>query len=302
MMTEKGQLTGIPMSPQPLAVFYNRNWFDRANLPEPPKAWTWEQFFTMSVHLKEANTAQGKEIYGSAVPIIPDLFESFAQSNGGNMLSPDNSRFAGYLDSRPVVEAFALLLKEINNHDVVKKVPNGTNAILSEIFSGHVGMCVGRIGNYSFLARNPRMKEQIGVAPLPHLAGGIRANAAGMIQALSIAAASKQQQLAWKFIKDIVLNPESKFQVDWSKQEPLASRSAIHKLKLNDEPAWQVFMDELNHAFKAIFYRNPKIKIIATENKINRLISLSTEAEVQMELSRLASELDAWVDETNKRE
>ncbi|TMV44380.1 extracellular solute-binding protein [Paenibacillus mesophilus] len=298
MMTEDGQLTGIPMSPQPLAVFYNRDWFNRANLPEPTEEWTWEQFFALSVHLKEANTVRGKEIYGSAVPIIPDLLESLAQSNGGSMLSPDNSRFTGYLDSRPVTEAFALLLKEINNQDVVKKLPNGTNAILSEISSGNVGMCVGRIGMYAFLTRNPKLKERIGVAPLPRLASGVRANAVWIQDALSIATASKQQQLAWKFIKDIVLNPESKFQVDWSKQETLASRSSIHKLKLNDEPAWKVFIDELNHAVKPVIYRNPKIKMIATADKLFRLASLGSEAEVQMELSRLASVIDGLLDET----
>lgn len=300
MMTEDGQLTGIPMSPQPLAVFYNREWFNRANLPEPTEEWTWEQFFAVSVHLKEANSAQGKEIYGSVVPIIPDLLESLAQSSSGSMLSPDNNRFTGYLDSRPVIEAFALLLKEINNEDVVKKVPDGTSAIISEISSGNLGMGVGRIGIYSFLARNPKLKERIGVASLPRMAGGVRANAVWVQAALSIAAASRQQQLAWKFIKDIVLNPESKFQVIWSKQETLASRSSIHKLKLNDEPEWKVFIDELNHAVKPVIYRNPKFK--ATANKFKRFVSLGSEAEVQMELSQLAAELDGLLDETNKDE
>ncbi|WP_147433393.1 extracellular solute-binding protein [Paenibacillus ginsengarvi] len=177
MMTENGQLTGIPMSPQPLAVFYNRDWFNRANLPEPTEEWTWEQFFAMSVHLKEANAAQGKEIYGSVVPIIPDLFESFAQINGGSTLSPDNSRFTGFLDSRPVIEAFALLRKEMDNQDVVKKVRSGTGAIFREMASGHVGMGVGRIGNYLLFTRNPKLRERIGVAPLPRLASGVRANA-----------------------------------------------------------------------------------------------------------------------------
>ena len=166
--------------------------------------------------------------------------------------------------------------------------------------SDNVGMGVGRIGNYAFLARNPKLKERIGVAPLPRLAGGVRANVVGMIQAISIVTASRQQQLAWKFIKDIVLNPESQFQVDWSKQETLASRSSIHKLRLNDEPEWKVFIDELNHAVKPVFNRSPKFK--AAGSKFKRLVSLSSEAEVQMELSRLASELDGCLDVTNKHE
>ncbi|CAG7622785.1 hypothetical protein PAESOLCIP111_02444 [Paenibacillus solanacearum] len=297
MMTEDGKLTGIPMSPQPLAVFFNRDWFNRANLPEPTEDWTWEQFFAMSVHLKAANTARGKKIYGSAVPIILDVFESLAQSNGGSMLSPDNSYLTGYLDSRLVIEALTLLLQ--NSQDVVKKVPSATSTVLREISSGNVGMCVGRIGNYPFLSRNPELKERIGVAPLPRLDNGVRANAVWIPAVLSIVAASKQQQLAWKFIKDIVLNPESEFQYDWSKQETLTSRSSIHKLKLNDEPVWKVFIDELNHAVKPVIYRNPKIKMIDTEDRLYRLASPSSEAEVQRELSRSASLIDKWFDETN---
>lgn len=151
LTTEDGQLTGLPLSPQPLAVFYNRDWFNEANLPEPTEDWTWEQFFAMSVHLKEANAARGKEIYGSAVPIIPDLLESFAQSNGGSMLSPDNSRFTGFLDSRPVIEAFALLSK--NSQDVVKKVPDGTSAIISEGSSSRI-LSLTRKANSRWIGRN----------------------------------------------------------------------------------------------------------------------------------------------------
>ncbi|MDF2723162.1 MAG: hypothetical protein K0Q59_2837, partial [Paenibacillus sp.] len=62
------------------------------------------------------------------------------------------------------------------------------------------------------------------------------------------------------------------------------------------EPAWKVFMDELNHAVKPIVYRNSKInRIAAAKNRLNHLVSLRSEAELQMELSRLASELDEWL-------
>lgn len=296
LMTEDGKLTGIPMSIQPLLVLYNRDWFKRANLPEPMEDWTWEQFFAMSVHLKEANTSPGKEVYGSAVQFILDLFESLAQSNGGSMLSPDNSYLTGYLDSLPVVEALTLLLG--NSQDVVKKMPYATNEIISEVSSGNVGMCVVRIGN-SYLVRKSKLKERIGVAPLPRLANGVRANSVWVHTALSIVAASKQQQLAWKFMKDIVLNPESEFQYDWSKQGMLASRTSIHKLKLNDEPECKVFNDILNHAVKPVIYRNSKFKMIDTTLRLYRLASPTSEAEVHRELSRSVSLIDKWFHESN---
>jgi multiple sugar transport system substrate-binding protein len=291
MTTENGKLTAIPMSPGPLAVFYNKEWFDKANLPEPTGDWTWEQFFSVSAQLKEANIAQGKETFGSAVPIIPDFLESVARSGGGSILSPDNSRVTGYLDSPFVVAAFALLLKTINEQDVVKKVPNGTNAILSEISSGNVVMGVGRILLYPFLTRNLKLNGKIGVAPLPRMANGIRANAVS-IYALSIVAASRQQSLAWKFIKDIVLNPDHEFQQNWSKQDMPSSRAVMHKLKLNDDPGWKVGLEELNHAVKPVRYRNPNFIENKTLSVMKNLTSLHSKAEIQSALRHAALEID----------
>jgi RNA polymerase sigma-70 factor (ECF subfamily) len=177
LVSENGQLTAIPMCPQPLAVFYNKEWFERAKLPEPERDWTWEQFLTISATLKETNFVGVEEIYGSAVPIILDFYESLAQSNGGSILSPDNNHATGYLDSESVNEAFALLMKGINNHDFVKKTPDATKAVVTDILSGLVGMSVGRIGLYPLIASRPNLKQRIGVAPLPRMTNGIRANA-----------------------------------------------------------------------------------------------------------------------------
>jgi RNA polymerase sigma-70 factor (ECF subfamily) len=306
MTTENGKLTAVPMSPGPLVVFYNKEWFDKANLPEPTGDWTWEQFFSVSAQLKEANIAQGKEIFGGAVPIIPDFWESVARSGGGSILSPDNSRVTGYLNSPLVVAAFALLLKTINEQDVVKMVPNGANAILSELSSGNVGMGVGRIGTYPFLTRNPKLNGKIGVAPLPRMANGVRANAVS-INVLSIVAASKQQQLAWKFIKEIILNPDHEFQQDWSKQDMLSSRASVHKLKLDDEPGWKVGIEELKHAVKPILYRNPNFIKTKTLGVMKNLTSLNSEAEIQTALRQAAFEIDkqlalAEIDYSNFKE
>jgi ABC-type glycerol-3-phosphate transport system substrate-binding protein len=296
LVTENGKLTAIPISPEPFAVFYNKEWFQKANLPEPKGDWTWEQFFTVSEKLAVANTVEGKQTYGSAVPIVLNFFESLAQSSGGSVLSPDNSHLTGYLDSPAVVKAFSLLMKDINNEDVVKKVPDAANSINLIVRGGTVGMGVGLYGNYPFI--NPRLKDGVGVAPLPHMEGGVRANVLSL-NALSIVSASKQQQLAWKFIKDIVLNPDSGFQLDWSKQEMLTSRAAIKKLKLDDDPGMKVFIDELNHAAKPVVYRNPKLKKFNTASSMKNLASPRSEADLQIELTQSASEIDQQLAEAN---
>jgi RNA polymerase sigma-70 factor (ECF subfamily) len=289
MVTENGEITAIPMSPQPLGVFYNKEWFIQAKLSEPTGDWTWEQFFTVSAKLKEANSTGGKEIYGSVVPVIVDFIESLAQSGGGSLLSPDNRNLTGYLDSRLVADVFDMFLNPKNNPDVVKISPDGTSTIITEISSGNVGMGVGRLRNYPVLTRDLKLNGKIGVAPLPRLTNGVRANVV-LIEALSIVATSSQQQLAWKFIKDIVLNPESEFQKEWSKREMLGSKSSIQKLGKDNDPGWIVGIEELDHAVKPIMYRNPR----HTKSSLASYIqdSTSTLAEIQSLLSQVASKID----------
>jgi ABC-type glycerol-3-phosphate transport system substrate-binding protein len=297
MVTENGKLTAIPLSPVPLVVFYNKEWFQKANVPEPKGDWTWDQFFTMSVKLKEANAVEDTITYGSAIPINFDFFETLAQSNHGSILSPDNSHLAGYLDSQAVTDVIDLLLREASDRDVIKAVPDAANSINVIVSSGNVGMGVGISLNYPFISRSPKLKGKLGVAPLPRMEKGVRANVVSL-DALSIVTASKQQQLAWKFIKDIALNPDSEFQVDWSKQEMLTSRAAIKKLKLDDDPGMKVFIDELNHAVKPVIYRNPKLRTLLTASNMKNLPSIQSD-DLQGGLARIAFELDKQLAETN---
>lgn len=60
--TTKGNLIGIPMSPTPLAVYYNKEWLDKAGISYPSGDWTWEQYFDLSIKLKSANVVANKDL------------------------------------------------------------------------------------------------------------------------------------------------------------------------------------------------------------------------------------------------
>jgi hypothetical protein len=188
-----------------------------------------------------------------------------------------------------VADVFNMFLNRKNNPDFVKIVYDGTTSIISEIYSGNAGMGVGRLRNYPVFTRDLKLNGKIGVAPLPRLMKGVRANVV-LVEALSIVAASNQQQLAWKFIKDIVLNPESEFHIGWSKREMLGSRSTIRKLGQDNDPGWKVGIEELEHAVMPIAYRNPRIKGSSLASYIQG--STSTLAEIQSLLSQAASKTD----------
>lgn len=291
MATTKGNLIGIPMSPAPLAVYYNKEWFDKAGIKYPSGDWTWEQYFDISIKLKSANAVADKEIYGSTIPFELAFLESLVQSSGTSLLSPDNSKVSGYLDSRPVSDAFALLGHQMNTNNAIKIVDSTGNPTLYEMWGGNVGMTVSFYGMYSFLEQNKATAGKTAVAPLPRLEKGKKVNGVG-ISTLSIPAISKQKELAWKFMKDVILNSDSAFHKDWSRQELLTSKSAIQKLGQASDPVIKVFLEELNYAFMPAPYRNPTLPQFLTKKNIGNVFEAQSSAAIQAALTEAAYKVD----------
>lgn len=289
MAKENGKLLGIPMAPTPLAVFYNKEWFTKAGIPFPGKEWTWEQFLNQSIKLQAANQVAGKELYGSIIPLEIRLFESLAASSGHSILSPDGKQMSGYLNSKPVTESLTKLLFHMNTTKASKGVNSVADPVLQELRAFNAGMGIGVIQLFSYLESRQTTAGKFGIAGLPYMDKGARANAL-YFNMLTISGGSKQKELAWKFIKEIVLNGDSQFQKDWAKEELLTVKSAFQKSGQHLVPGMDVLAGELEHGIKPVVYRNYAINSIRIAN--NQLLAATTETEVMASLSDLAEEVD----------
>jgi multiple sugar transport system substrate-binding protein len=290
MSTLKGKLIGIPLNPLPLAVFYNKEWFDKAGIPYPGKEWTWDQFLNLSIKLQAANRVEGREGYGSVIPMDMHTFESIAQSTGQSIMAPDGNRVSGYLDSKPVVAVLAKLLNYMNTTKASKGVSAVGSPVYNELRSFSAGMGISVANMFSPLEANSTTAGKFGIAALPFVEKGAKANAV-YYSLLTIAESSKQKELAWKFMKDVILNPDSQFQKDWGNAEMLTVKSAVAKSGQLKFPGMDVLIEELNYAVKPIIYRNAALSGVglATDKSI---LTATTEAEVNAALSALAEEID----------
>ncbi|WP_274381463.1 extracellular solute-binding protein [Paenibacillus mesophilus] len=289
MSTVKGKLIGIPLNPLPLAVFYNKEWFDKAGIPYPGKDWTWDQFLNLSIKLQAANPIEGKEVYGSIVPLDMFTFESIAQSTGQSIVSADGNRVSGYMNSKPVVAAFAKLLNYMNTSKASKGVSAVGIPVYNELRSFSAGMGISVANMFSPLEANAATAGKFGIAALPFLEKGAKANSV-YYSLLSIPESSKQKELAWKFMKDVLLNPDSQFQKDWGKSAMLTVKSAVAKSGQNKVPGMDVLVEELNYAVKPIIYRNAALSAVRLTDK--SILAAKTEAEVMAALTSLAEEVD----------
>lgn len=98
--------------------------------------------------------------------------------------------------------------------------------------------------------------------------------------------------LAWQFMKDLILNPESEFQRDWAKQEMLTSKAAVQQWKLTEDAGMKVMYEELNYAVSPSIYRNPNLQMLNMTTVFKSLLTADSPAAVQKRLTEAASSLD----------
>jgi hypothetical protein len=170
-------------------------------------------------------------------------------------------------------------------------VENSGNPTYLQFINGNTGMGVGSSIIYSFLQNNAKTKEKIGVAPLPRMENGVRANATPF-SALSIAAVSKQKALAWQFTKTVILQNRSSFQSDWSRQDLLTSKSALDGTDQYRDAGSKVLLDELNYAKLPSLYKNGMLLMPRNREALQQLGAEGTEYRIQTLLNEVSNRID----------
>jgi RNA polymerase sigma-70 factor (ECF subfamily) len=287
-----GQLTGIPMSPQQLALVYNKDWFEKAGIAFPDETWTWEHFFKMTPQLQAAKQTKGKSVYGGTIALDVVLFESLIYSRGQLLVSIDRSKTTGYMNTREVAEAAILITQQLHSNKSIKRVENSVAASLTELTYNNTAMAIIRNDAYTFLEKDPKTtKGKFGVAPLPHLENGIRSNAT-YLNTISIANASVQKELAWDFVKSVIVNSDSPFHKDWAEQELLTSKAAIQKTGHNTHAGLKVLYDEMSYARKPILYENIRLSSLVNSRTLLPIIPLQTVDDMQAKLTEMTEQID----------
>jgi multiple sugar transport system substrate-binding protein len=103
-----GRLMCMPQNISSLVVYYNKDLFRKAGVPEPKDGWTWKQFTDAAGKLTKDVDGDGKiDQYGLGVEPVLIRLAPFVWSNGAELVKPDLSGFA--LDTpaaREVLEEF----------------------------------------------------------------------------------------------------------------------------------------------------------------------------------------------------
>ncbi|MEE9316265.1 MAG: extracellular solute-binding protein [bacterium] len=236
------EVYGIPWYVDTRVIFYRKDLLKEAGFDHPPR--TWEELERIGKALVKDRDGDGKiDQYGMALPVKDwNILSMFIWENGGNILTPDNSK--SDVESEATREAF-----EFYHRLFQENIVPTAEAVDVDLFHAF------RTGFYPIFISGPWMIELIrnelgkeyegrwDVAMMPKkrfptsFVGGCN---------LVVFKGSKHKQAAWKFI-EFMSQPE--IQVEWYKiiADLPAVKSAWQDPFFDDKPMVRVFGEQLNY-------------------------------------------------------
>lgn len=162
------KLFALPADFTPMMLYYNKRLFDKAGVPYPKDAWTWDDFLSACKKLTVKPEGGGRPSqYGFIFDNWMPGWIMWIWQAGGDVLSPDGKRSAGYLDSPETASAvrfFTNLVKERFAPSLSETAAQGV-----DLFSANkVAMKIsGHWSIVGFKASETIRLEDVGVVSLP---------------------------------------------------------------------------------------------------------------------------------------
>lgn len=217
-LTYQDGLRALPYDFGPEVIFYNKDMFQKANLPFPKADWTYDEFLETAKKL----TSDGKYGYG-AWP-YPDSWLPFALSDGATYL--DSS---GKLDltNDSLVAAFSKYTELVHKYKYAPSIPStkDTNYMQAQWMAGNVAMHVN--GPWQMINFKSGVKFQFGIVPMPKGTKGSVTISAG--SGFGISKTTKNAEEVWKAIT-VLTGPES--------EQYLASAGRAFAARKNEQQYW----------------------------------------------------------------
>jgi multiple sugar transport system substrate-binding protein len=189
-----GKLRGLPSGLDPFVMFYNQDLFDQYRVGYPQNGWTWQDFKTMAMQLRDP----GKKIYAYATSqdYIDSLF--FVYQHGGQLV---DSAQKPQLNSREAVEAiewYASLYQEDLAPTETKASMDfgGGGNSTAGIIQGQVAMWVGSVSDIK--GQNGKgFPFRVGLVPLPR---DVTSFTVSQMTGLVISAKTESPQTCWELV------------------------------------------------------------------------------------------------------
>ncbi len=191
-LTVQGQRWAIPYMADAIVMFYNRDLYDKHNVPYPDAGWTWQGFLDRAVSLTDESVGEygyAYQLTGQMAFIEPMLL---IYQHGGQVFDNPADPTALTLNEPLNVEALQWYADLIHRHGVAPPPVNRQMPFpQAGVEAGKYAMWLGFLSD--------RWEElNVGVAPVP---GDANAVTLGAVLGLFIRADTQDPQACWEWVK-----------------------------------------------------------------------------------------------------
>jgi multiple sugar transport system substrate-binding protein len=189
-----GKQYGMPKDVDSIAMWYNKELFDKAGLEYPTNDWTWKDMKDAATKIQA--TLDG--VYGVVLPLndAQSSYYNIIPQNDGFVISEDKKK-SGYGDPN-TIEAVTMIKDLMDS----KASPSYTTVVenkANEMFqSGQVAMLYDGAWRGVEFSQNENLNKKVGVVTMPKIK-----NKKTVVHGLGlvIGKTSKHPEEAWKFIE-----------------------------------------------------------------------------------------------------
>ncbi|PIT86151.1 MAG: hypothetical protein COU33_04755 [Candidatus Magasanikbacteria bacterium CG10_big_fil_rev_8_21_14_0_10_43_6] len=271
-----GQMYGLPLSVDTLALYYNKDLLDRAGIATPPA--TWEEFLeavSKSTQFREDGTIVQSGVAlgtGNNIDNAPDILALLMMQKGVEVTRGASVLFDTSIEqlrgTHPTLEAlrfytdFARPNKEVYSWNATKD--DALNAFVRGQSVFYVGYAFDQT---RIRTRAPQMN--LAIIPMPQLDPSRPVNVANY-WVEGVVGKSKEKDLAWDFIRFITSPANTKIYADKMRQ-PSPYRS--HVAEYAEDPLLSPFANQILTAKN--WYRGRNVDV--AEGALSSLIELYLE-------------------------
>ncbi len=291
-----GRYYSLPRDYDTIALYYNKDAFDKAGLKYPDESWTWTDVIyaaeKLTIRDKKGNVVQWGIVSDPGLEAVQQVVFPMMYSNGVEIIGKD-----GHMNI-DVPQAVAVLrsIRDITKHGYAPKpLPN----IQDYFISGKAAMMLEGSWMLGYYDKNIKSFKW-GVAPFPPF--GVRATISDSLGNV-IWAKSKHKEAAWTFVKWLAGKEAA---------EILAKTGAVIPAYKGTADMWvkgfpKEHQKDAEVFIKSVAFTNPWPRALGESKWFDRLTSyylfeiVSGRLDVEKGLKMATEEINRIIDQTKKR-